>query len=152
MTYTYAYPWIPDDSDAYDWHHSIEAAASDTATAGAPSQPTTPITVAHIAEVDAYAISYHGLKWSPGGDTGSELQLYAILRLVDGRWASLESWNDYTGWGCQDGATLRIGPDRDSVVRFGLTEDGRRALGLNLDDAEPPAGLADALPRAGDDG
>lgn len=29
-----------------------------------------------------------------------------LMRLKDGRFAYLTGWCDYTGWGCQDGATL----------------------------------------------
>lgn len=89
----------------------------------------TPIEPADIAEALRYSISYHGTEWT-SGETGTELNLYAVLRLKDGRWASLEAWNDYTGWGCQDGATVRIGATREAVTRFGLTDAGRRALGM----------------------
>ncbi|MEO3856121.1 hypothetical protein [Acrocarpospora sp. B8E8] len=124
------YPWIPDGSSAGDWQSSIEVGARDTGTAEPLSVAADPITVAHVAAVDCYAISYHDQPWKPGDPVGSELELTAILRLTDGRWASVESWNDYTGWDCRDGSTIRIGADRDSVIRWGLTESGRARLGL----------------------
>lgn len=125
------YVWIPDGSSKYDWEQAIEQSGYDTGTAAFPVEKTEPLTMADIARVDTYAISYHDQRWTPGEDNGgTELALYALLELADGRWASLEAWNDYTGWGCQDGSTVRIGTDRDTVVRFGLADEGRRALGL----------------------
>ncbi|MFI7691725.1 hypothetical protein ACIBQ6_21840 [Nonomuraea sp. NPDC049655] len=122
--------WIPDGSNSYDWQQAIEESGRDTGTAAYPSEQAEPLTLADVARVDTYAISYYGDRWKPGDDTGNELELYALLELKDGRWASLEAWTDYTGWGCQDGSTVRIGPDRDTVVRFGLTDEGRSTLGL----------------------
>ena len=129
-TDTPEYAWIPDGSSEYDWQEAIEGSTHDTGTATFPSEKTTPLEMEDVARVDAYAISYHDERWQPGEATGTELRLTAILELTDGRWASLEAWNDYTGWGCQDGSSVRIGPDRESVVRFGLTSEGRDELGL----------------------
>ncbi|MFI6814467.1 hypothetical protein ACIBG7_18795 [Nonomuraea sp. NPDC050328] len=124
------YTWIPEGTDASDWETAIEESARDTATASFPAVQAAPIAAAGVARVDAFAISYYGEPWKPGA-TGNELELYAVLELADGRWASLEAWTDYSGWGCQDGSTVRVGPDRESVVRFGLTDEGRNALGLS---------------------
>jgi hypothetical protein len=85
-----------------------------------------------VAEVTEYAIDYHGTPWSPGSGGGSELGLVLVARLKDGRWLGLEAWNDYTGWGCQDGSDLYIGPTREDVIANGITNDGRSALGLEL--------------------
>jgi hypothetical protein len=141
-TETPEYGWIPDGSSEFDWREAIEQSAHDTGTAAFPSEKAAPLTMADVARVDAYAISYHDERWKPGDSTGSELRLTAVLELTDGRWASLEAWNDYTGWGCQDGSAVRIGADRDSVVRFGLTDEGRLALGL----AEPGEQIAATPP------
>lgn len=39
-------------------------------------------------------------------ESGSELQFGAVLKLKSGRYAYVEGSNDYTGWGCQDSASL----------------------------------------------
>lgn len=40
--------------------------------------------------------------------SGSELTFGAVVELKDGRFAYAEGWNDYTGWGCQDGVEVRF--------------------------------------------
>lgn len=86
----------------------------------------------HLAEVTDVSISYHGSPYSLTDKTpgGTELQLCLVAQLTDGRWIGLEAWNDYTGWGCQDGADAYIGDTRDDVIANGITNDGRSALGL----------------------
>lgn len=125
-------PW-PDEHVAYDFTAAIETANPvSSTTPGAPVG--NPITPADVAEVTDWYVTYHeGPPYIAGsGDTGSELTLIAILRLHDGRWVALQGWNDYTGWGCQDGAEMKVGGSREQVVRFGLDDDGRRKLGLSL--------------------
>lgn len=43
-------------------------------------------------------------KWSEDG--ASDWHGGFLLRLKDGSYAYLTGWCDYTGWGCQDGATV----------------------------------------------
>ncbi len=86
-----------------------------------------------IAEVTDWSISHHGIDWTKGGSGGSELSMFLIARLKPGRvaeWVALEAWNDFTGWGCQDGADAYYGPTREDVIANGLTNDGRSALGM----------------------
>ena len=91
-------------------------------------------TLADLAEVTHYSISWHGQPYRPGGDDngGSELMLVLLGTLKDGRWFALTAWNDYTGWGCQDHCDIRISESRDDVIRFGLDNEGRETLGLPL--------------------
>jgi hypothetical protein len=103
--------------------------------AALPDKPKAdPICTRDVAEVTNWYVSYHeGGKYIVGsGDVGTELTLFAILRLRDGRWASVSAWNDYTGWGCQDGSNVAIGDTLEQVVRFGLDDEGRRKLGLEV--------------------
>lgn len=66
-----------------------------------------------------------------GGDLGSEiyteLQLYAVVRFEDGRWGYVEAWNDYTGWGCQDGVEWNVA-DTAEQLRPLITDEGRAHL------------------------
>jgi hypothetical protein len=90
------------------------------------------ITLWYLAEVTDVHVNYHGAQWTPedANPGGSELQLYLVGRLHDGRWIALEAWNDYTGWGCQDGSEAYIGVTREDVIANGITNDGRSALGM----------------------
>ncbi len=90
------------------------------------------LTLWDLDEVTDYYVSSHEKVWEPGQSVGSELNLYLIARLKDGRWIGLDAWNDYTGWGCQDGADVYFGDSREDVIANGITNDGRSALGLPL--------------------
>ncbi len=86
--------------------------------------------IADVEAVTRYHVTYHDeVPWAPGRSTGTELNLLAVGRLRDGRWFSVEAWNDYTGWGCQDGSDIRVGATEEQVVRFGLSAEARSALG-----------------------
>lgn len=41
--------------------------------------------------------------WGHCNDGGTEWSGGFILKLQDGSFAYISGWNDYTGWGCQDG-------------------------------------------------
>jgi hypothetical protein len=82
-----------------------------------------------VKTVERYSVNYHGADWKPGDTGGTELGLFAVGTLMDGRWFSVEAWNDYTGWGCQDGSDVYIGATEADVVANGVTNDGRSALG-----------------------
>jgi hypothetical protein len=92
------------------------------------SQETVEIDIWDIAKIARYSIYSHGEKVEPKEEPGSELQLYVVGELKDGRWFSVEAWNDYTGWDCQDGSDVRIGESEEHVVRFGLTSTARKEL------------------------
>jgi hypothetical protein len=64
--------------------------------------------------------------------------MVGLFRLTDGRVLVLSGWNDYTGWGCEDGVQAYIGPDEETAVRMGLTTFERFNLGRALPD-DPPA-------------
>ena len=99
-------------------------------TATAPSEKTEGFQIAEVERVVRYHVSYHSEVWTPTNDAGgTELSLYVVGQLIDGRWFSVVAWNDYTGWGCQDGSDVRIGDTEEQVVAFGLDQEGRRLLG-----------------------
>ncbi|GAA4075617.1 hypothetical protein [Nocardioides kongjuensis] len=120
-------PEVPDDQPAHTWDYPapLDDLAYALESAGEDGH-----TLADIAEVTDYSISYHGAPWTPGEDGGTELTLIVLARLTDGRWLAMEAWNDYTGWGCQDGVDAYVGPTREDVVTNGLTNDARSALGI----------------------
>jgi hypothetical protein len=113
---------------ALDYPHSAQMNATP-----APSPAARPVRVWDLAEVVRYYIEHNDVVWKPGDKNGgSELNLVVVARTKDGRWVSVEAWNDYTGWDCQDSSDVRIGGSEDQVVRFGLTESGRARLGYPL--------------------
>jgi hypothetical protein len=91
-----------------------------------------------LAEVVRYYVSHNDAVWTPGDvDGGSELQLIVVARTKAGQWVSVEAWNDFTGWGCQDGSDVRIGVSEEQVVRYGLSNDARARLGYPPVEAKP---------------
>jgi hypothetical protein len=75
------------------------------------------------------------------GEPGTELTLQAVMRLHDGRWAFLDAWNDYTGWGCQDDSVARVAESFEDVVLHGMDAEARRNLSISdpmADEQRPP--------------
>lgn len=121
----------PDEELVYDFENALLYGETRVVGVGAAALP--PITSEQVAEVVRWQVDYHGSKWEPGQDAGSELSLHAVLRLVDGQWAAIVAGNDYTGWGCQDWSDVRVGPSEADVVRHGLDHGGRLLLGYDSD-------------------
>lgn len=71
------------------------------------------------------------------GDSGDvwDGEVAAVLRLTDGRYVSYETFYGPTGHGFSEDAyggdaDLNFGADLDTVVRLGLTDEGRCLCGL----------------------
>lgn len=116
--------WLAD-----DWAQCFASTAEYTRgvlhrTAAVPTEPD-PIVI--TPDMVTEVVRFHGT--SPEG--WSSVECYAVVRLTDGRWASLSAWADTTGWGCQDGVTWHIGESQEQVERWGLDDDGRKALGID---------------------
>lgn len=134
--------WPPFDftDSGYDWPEpavDLRYALTESPDWGSATFPTHPVEafgIADVERVERYHVSYHDEVWRPGVDTGrgTELSLYVVGRLADGRWFSVVAWNDYTGWGCQDGSDVRIGDTERAVVEYGLDQEGRRLLGYEV--------------------
>lgn len=58
-------------------------------------------------EIESVIKSWGDTNGSSKESSGSELSFGAVLKLKDGRFAYVTGWNDYTGWGCQDGTEVR---------------------------------------------
>jgi len=48
-----------------------------------------------------------------------------IVKLKDNRYAVLEAWCDYTGWGCQAGGNSIVCNNLNLLWKFGITDRGR---------------------------
>jgi hypothetical protein len=115
--------------DSYDWRAVLDEA--DTASpvrcedaSTIPAEPTRMFTPEDVLAVDCwYAESPEGY---------GSVSCWGILRLKDGTWAACIAWADTTGWGCGDGVLWRLLPSREEAIVFGLDEEGRQRLGLEL--------------------
>lgn len=92
-------------------------------------------TIHDIKRVDRWYVDYHGTEWTPEDSyCGSELTMVILGELHDGRWFTINAWNDYTGWGCQDDSQIRITATRERAIAKGLDKEGRERLGLTLNE------------------
>lgn len=55
-----------------------------------------------------------------------------IFKLKDGRFISVCSGCDYTGWDCKAEGEIFVAHDEDSIKRFGLSEEERKRLNIIL--------------------
>lgn len=126
------HPWphaeLADDFSTAICGESYGGGPTKTRMVGVDGAPADRVTAYEVLKVVRWHVSYHGSTWKPGDHTGTELSLYAVLKLRAGYWASVVAGNDYTGWGCQDFADVRIGRSEDEVVRHGLDVEGRSLL------------------------
>lgn len=83
------------------------------------------------------AISSVVSAWGSGSGMGTDAGHYKfsedgatewsggfLLKLKDGRYAYVSGWCDYTGWGCQDGATVEYFDTRPSIADMSKEKDG----------------------------
>ena len=75
-----------------------------------------------IRSVERYSIEHNG--------GGTELSMGILGRIGEDEWFILTGWNDYTGWGCQDGASFTTYSTRQDAIDNGLTNEERTLLGL----------------------
>jgi hypothetical protein len=120
----------PADDDGEVWRHALRTTAM--AAGPPPGQPAEPLVVAEVTEVVRRAM-----------ERGNGGRVVAVLR-VGGRFATISHEFDDTL-----GTTLHVGPargrwaaDLDEAIRWGLSDDDRRLLGLDPhdEDAAPVAG------------
>jgi len=55
-----------------------------------------------------------------------------IFELKDGRFISVESFCDYTGWDCQAGGTVTVSYNLNDLIRYGVSEKARQRFGIML--------------------
>ncbi len=71
----------------------------------------------------------HGVQgFEPGENDESDLIAYG--NFCSGGWWCIEAWRDYTGWGCQDGGSVRIAKTELGIIGKGLSTEARKRLGL----------------------
>ena len=75
-----------------------------------------------IRSVERYSIEHNG--------GGTELSMGILGRIGEDEWFILTGWNDYTGWGCQDGASFTTYSTLQDAIDNGLTNEERTLLGF----------------------
>ncbi|SDD28434.1 hypothetical protein SAMN02799630_02840 [Paenibacillus sp. UNCCL117] len=113
-----------------DWQEAFGAAGKevDTELNGKPvvvqfASPvsTTPFDREDVAEIIAISDGEHnGENW------------LGVFLLKDGRFATIDSGCDYTGWGCQEWGVAEVAGSLEEIVRYGLSNEQRTRLGLFL--------------------
>lgn len=81
-------------------------------------------TRADIAEVEAF---------SNGKNDGPDWLCFG--KLNDSRWFMLRAGCDYTGWDCQSGGLVDVAPDRETLLRYGVTKGEAERLGLPVSES-----------------
>lgn len=66
--------------------------------------------------------------WADSPEGYGSLNMAALFRLADGRYATLTAWADTTGWGCQEGGRSYVTATLQEAVDRGLTEEERGLL------------------------
>lgn len=84
------------------------------------------------------ALSHHPQPWgfldlaevALAIDNGSDEPNFTwVVRLIDGRWAAVRGWHDYTGWDCQSGLKTEWYATKDDAFRT-LVDWERAAAGM----------------------
>lgn len=84
--------------------------------------PVPPIGPDDVERVDGlWAIAYREY---------ADQTMCAVMKLKDGRYASVETWSDSSGYGCRDGTDWFIGGYSD-VIAWGLSDESRTRLGID---------------------
>lgn len=111
-----------DITDSYDWEQAFQVACRDSIRNATPwdkSVVTLPATHTDVKRV----------VYSVNGENDSD-DWVGIFELNDGRFVSISSGCDYTGWGCQDSGEMMVAGSEEDIIRFGLDDGERERLGL----------------------
>jgi hypothetical protein len=112
---------IPDELNDYDWKEVFEYAKPSAVITDEGEISTAPFTREDVQQVIAKSDGEH-----------DERDWVAVLKLRDGRYASISAGCDYTGWDCQANGHAQVARKKKDIIRFGLTEDERERLGFKL--------------------
>jgi hypothetical protein len=114
-----------------DWEYVLPGADSsyyEGTTAAVPlGDKVEDVTVERIARVETWNAT--------GGEMWCERDFVCLVELTDGSWATCMAWCDTSGWGCQQGVEWKWSASRDGAIYYGLDNDGRRRLGVELPSA-----------------
>jgi hypothetical protein len=55
-----------------------------------------------------------------------------VFELLDGRFAFISAWCDYTGWDCRAGGSSWVASTLDDIIRWAIGIEERKRLNLKL--------------------
>ena len=68
--------------------------------------------------------------WAISPEGGDSVELVAVMRLIDGRYATCVAYADYTGFGCEHCVDWRINATKEDALSYGLDREARVHLGI----------------------
>lgn len=118
---------------SYDWREVLSYAGKDPCQQGRQSPPSAAIVTDATMDCTPFGMDdvEEVLRESEGEN--DERPWYCVLRLKDGRFASIEAGCDYTGWDCSAGGSASVARTYADIVRFGCTNDARSRMGITLE-------------------
>jgi hypothetical protein len=112
----------------YDWKNAFAEAGSPIVVKFANPVPTESFIREDVVEIIATADGENdGPNW------------LGVFLLKDGRYAMVDAGCDYTGWDCQAWGTAEVCGTLDEMIRWGLSNEQRKRLNLELKEASPDA-------------
>ena len=100
-----------------DWRSGIDNLPHLQACAPGIDVDTSEFTRRDVAQVETFA-----------NGENDEADWLCFGQLKDGRWFMLRAGCDYTGWDCQSGGLVDLAPDRETLLRYGVTPEERKRL------------------------
>jgi hypothetical protein len=118
------------ENDEYDWQEVFAIAGDPAGGSNLPDLQTVPpgaeTSHTHFGRSDVALVEWMEL----GENDGPDWLIGGQLR--DGRWFFIAAGCDYTGWDCQSGGRAYVADSRYLIERFGMDDDERRRLGVEL--------------------
>ncbi len=121
----------PLDADDYDWKEAFALAGEPGGENSPQLQPCAPgieVSSEPFARADVEYIE----AYEEGENDGPDW--ICLGRVKDGRWFFLRAGCDYTGWDCRSGGLVDLAPDRETLIRYGITNRELARLGLPEND------------------
>lgn len=106
--------------ESYDWNYIFREFMNPTAIIRAPKYLST----------EAFQISDVRKVIGLVEGEGDGPDWVGVFELADGRFATITAGCDYTGWDCQSGGVVRVASILKKAIRFGLSDEERRRLGM----------------------
>lgn len=108
-----------------DWQQAFEVSNKPQRAAPSFTESTTTISLKDFTRKDVERI----LHISDGADGERDSYPWvAVMKLKDGRYASVVAGCDYTGWDCQSSGRKYVAVTYDEIMRFGIDEEERKRL------------------------
>ncbi len=108
--------------DEYNWKEAFAVACVKSVRNSTPWDKSVSVIHAEHSDVKRVIATANGVN--------DEANWVGVFELNDGRFVSISSWCDYTGWGCQVGGEMMVANSEEDIIRFGLNDGERERLGF----------------------